>query len=376
MFKFSTIETAAMVGLYRVRATRASFDGFADPFFIYAATDANDHENDLHSLRMIVKNDSQSHDFTGRKKRVALDRGAWQTEHMTPVIQTLDDRSVAYQRIAQALQHLGETWRDWPDLQACADAVDLSPSHFQREFTRWAGISPKQYQASLAHAAAGDLLRQGASVLDTAFETGLSSPSRLHDLFIAHEGLSPGEAKTGGQDTRLSIGKASTPFGTGVFLSSSRGLCGLGFADHGAVPKTGFEHPGYPEDRVFADMTGRYPKADIHRDDRRAADWAKRVFGDGGEIPLALYGTTFRRQVWRALLEIPAGKTWTYGDVARVAGNAKAARAAGTAIGANVIAWLIPCHRALASDGRLHNYHWGMARKRAMLTYEKVHTAM
>ena len=294
---------------------------------------------------------------------------------MTDTI-TLNDRSRAYKRMADALEHLGETWRDWPDLASCADAVGLSPSHFQREFTRWAGVSPKQYQASLAHAESGDLLRQGASVLDATFEVGLSSPSRLHDLFIAHEGLSPGEAKQGGADAALKIGKAATPFGTGIFLSSPRGLCGLGFANEDAAPKTGFEHPGYREEAVFADLVGRYPKAEITRDDVDAADWARRIFGDGGEIPLALYGTPFRRQVWRALLDIPAGETWTYGEVARAAGNAKAARAAGTAIGANTIAWLIPCHRALASDGRLHNYHWGTARKRAMLTYEKVHTAI
>jgi AraC family transcriptional regulator of adaptative response/methylated-DNA-[protein]-cysteine methyltransferase len=288
----------------------------------------------------------------------------------------LKDRCAAYERMANALEHLGETWRDWPDLRTCADAMGLSSSHFQREFTRWAGISPKQYQASLAHAEAGDLLRQGASVLETTFETGLSSPSRLHDLFIAHEALSPGEAKSGGEQARLTIGKASTPFGTGVFLSSPRGLCGLGFVDDGVAPKTGFEHPGYDEDQVFADMAGRYANADIRRDDQDAAAWSNKVFCDGGEIPVALYGTPFRRQVWRALLEIPTGKTWTYGQVASAAGNPKAARAAGTAIGANTIAWLIPCHRALASDGRLHNYHWGTARKRAMLTYEKVHTAI
>ncbi|MEL6727013.1 MAG: methylated-DNA--[protein]-cysteine S-methyltransferase [Pseudomonadota bacterium] len=295
---------------------------------------------------------------------------------MTTVLMPLNERCDAYERMADALEHLGETWRDWPDLKTCAAAMGLSPSHFQREFTRWAGVSPKQYQASLAHAEAGDLLREGASVLDTTFETGLSSPSRLHDLFIAHEALSPGEAKSGGKGARLSIGKAATPFGTGVFLASPRGLCGLGFVDDGAVQKTGFEHPGYSEDDVFADMAARYKNADIQRDDGEAKRWANKVFGDGGEVPLALYGTEFRRQVWRALLEIPAGQTWTYGDVAEAAGNPKAARAAGTAIGANTIAWLIPCHRALASDGRLHNYHWGMARKRAMLTYEKVHSAI
>lgn len=277
--------------------------------------------------------------------------------------------------MAGALAHLGETWREWPDLSSCADAMGLSPSHFQREFSRWAGISPHQFQSALAHCEAGDLLRQGASLLDTTYETGLSSPSRLHDLFIAHEGLSPGEAKTGAQDVRLTIGKASTPFGAGVFLVSPRGLCGLGFVDENAGQKYGFEHPGYGEDQVFADLSARYPGADIRRDDAQAMIWAGRIFGDGGEIALAMYGTPFRRQVWRALLEIPAGQTCTYGDIATRAGNAKAARAAGTAIGANTIAWLIPCHRALASDGRLHNYHWGTARKRAMLAYEAVHVA-
>lgn len=295
---------------------------------------------------------------------------------MTTTSFPLDERCAAYGRMANALEHLGDTWRDWPDLRTCAEQMGLSPSHFQREFTRWAGVSPKQYQASLAHAEAGDLLRQGASVLETTFETGLSSPSRLHDLFVAHEALSPGEAKAGGDGARLSIGKAATPFGIGVFISSERGLCGLGFADEGAPEKVGFEHPGYSEDQVFKDLAARYPKADTSRDDVCAADWSRRIFGHGGEIPLALYGTPFRRQVWRALLEIPAGETWTYGQVATAAGNPKAARAAGTAIGANTLAWLIPCHRALASDGRLHNYHWGMARKRAMLTYEKVRTAI
>jgi AraC family transcriptional regulator of adaptative response/methylated-DNA-[protein]-cysteine methyltransferase len=288
---------------------------------------------------------------------------------------SISERAIAYDRMAEALSHLGDTWRDWPDLQACAEAMGLSPSHFQREFSRWAGISPRQFQAAMAHVEAGDLLRQGASVLDVTLEMGMSSPSRLHDLFIAHEGLSPGEAKSGGDGARLTIGRAGTPFGTGVFLVSPRGLSGLGFTDDGAVDKTGFVHPGYGEARVFADLSARYPNADYTRDDTEAARWSARIFGDGGEVALAVYGTPFRRQVWRALLEIPAGETWTYGDVAKQTGNAKAARAAGTAIGANTIAWLIPCHRALASDGRLHNYHWGTARKRAMLTYEKVRAA-
>ncbi|MEQ8558904.1 MAG: methylated-DNA--[protein]-cysteine S-methyltransferase [Henriciella sp.] len=294
---------------------------------------------------------------------------------MTTTLSSLSERSVAYERMADALSHLGETWRDWPDLSQCAHAMGLSPHHFQREFTRWAGVSPKQFQAALAHAEAGDLLRQGASVLDASFEAGLSGPSRLHDLFIAHEGLTPGQAKSGGDGANLVIGEAPTPFGTGIFLSSSRGLCGLGFADDGVSAKTGFEHPGYAKDAVFADLASRYPNAEPRRDDAEARRWAQRIFQGTDPIPVALYGTTFRRQIWRALLDIPAGETRTYGEVAAAAGQPKAARAAGTAIGANNISWLIPCHRALASDGRLHNYHWGVARKRAMLTYERAHAA-
>ena len=288
---------------------------------------------------------------------------------------SVSERAVAYDRMAEALSHLGDTWRDWPDLAQCARAMGLSPHHFQREFTRWAGVSPKQYQAALAHAEAGDLLRQGASVLEASLETGMSGPSRLHDLFIAHEGLTPGEAKTGGKGADLTIGKAPTPFGTGVFLVSAKGLCGLGFADAGVSEKTGFVHPGYGEARVFADLSARYPDADIARDDGQAEVWAARVFQDDAPIPVALYGTPFRRQIWRALLEIPVGETRTYGEVAATAGAPKSARAAGTAIGANTLAWLIPCHRALASDGRLHNYHWGVDRKRAMLTLERAHAA-
>lgn len=286
---------------------------------------------------------------------------------------SLENQAEAYTRMATALAHLGDTWQAWPDLATCADVVGLSPSHFQREFSRWAGLSPLQYQRALAHGAAGDLLRDGASVLEAALETGLSGPGRLHDLFIAHEGLTPGEAKTGGKGAQLTIGRAATPFGPGVWLVSSRGLVALGFIDEGAEARTGFVHQGRKEADAFADIAGRYPGADIKRDDAEAARWAARAFDGNGAVPLALYGTPFRRQVWRALLEIPTGATRTYGQLACDIGKPKAARATGTAIGANPISWFIPCHRALSADGRLHNYHWGLTRKRAMLTYEQVH---
>lgn len=274
--------------------------------------------------------------------------------------------------MARALGFLGDTWQDWPDLQQCADAVGLSASHFQREFTRWTGLSPHQYQSALAHGAAGDLLRQGASVLHTSLETGLSGPGRLHDLFVAHEGLTPGEAKAGGRGADLTIGRAPTPFGNGVWLVSPRGLVALGFIDEGAPERTGFVHQGRAEEAAFADIAGRYKSASIQRDDDEAARWAAHVFEADEPLPVALYGTPFRRQVWRALMAIPEGETRTYGQIAGGIGKPKAARATGTAIGANPISWFIPCHRALSADGRLHNYHWGLERKRAMLTYERV----
>ena len=286
--------------------------------------------------------------------------------------QSLAKQHAAYDRMATALERLGNNWKDWPDLRSCAQILGISASHFQREFTNWAGLSPRQYQAALAHGEAGALLRSGASVLETTLETGLSAPSRLHDLFIAHEGLSPGEAKSGGDGETLSIGRAETPFGAGVWLSSRRGLVGLGFIDENAPERTGFEHQGRGERDAFADLMGRYPAAQFVRDDAVAAHWASRAFEQDEPLPLALYGTPFRRQIWRALLDIPMGETETYGALSSRVGRPKAQRATGAAVGANPLSWFIPCHRAISASGKLHNYHWGLARKRCMLTYERV----
>lgn len=282
-------------------------------------------------------------------------------------------RSVAYERIANMLEFLGETWREWPDLDACARQAGISQGHFQKEFSIWAGVSPRQYQVSLAHVAAGDLLRHGASVLEASLDAGLSGPARLHNLIITCEGLSPGEAKSGGKGADLKIGLAPTPFGRGVWLLSPRGLVALGFVDEDAPARGGFVHQGHREAAAFADLQRRYPAASIVRDDSEAERIAARVFETGEPLLVALYGTPFRRQVWRALLDIPSGTTRTYGEIAKSIDKPKAARATGTAIGANPVSWFIPCHRALSADGRLHNYHWGLKRKRAMLTYERVH---
>jgi AraC family transcriptional regulator of adaptative response/methylated-DNA-[protein]-cysteine methyltransferase len=270
-------------------------------------------------------------------------------------------RASDYPRVTAALDYLTEHWREQPDLEAAARAAGLSPHHFQRVFTRWVGTSPKKFVQALTHASARRLLVDGASVLDAALESGLSGPSRLHDVFIAEEAATPGAVKSGGAELTMRWGQAPTPFGAGVFLIAPRGLSALAFADAGG------------EDEALSDLAGRFPEARLLRDDSAAADFAARIFEAApGEatIPLALYGTPWRRQVWRALLRIPPGRTVSYRDIAREVCTAKASRAVGAAVGANPVSWLIPCHRVLSSDGRLTGYHWGVARKRAMLAYE------
>ncbi|MHA6287874.1 methylated-DNA--[protein]-cysteine S-methyltransferase [Maricaulis sp. CAU 1757] len=278
---------------------------------------------------------------------------------MTAQIYDLDASSRDYTRIASALAYLGDNWRAHPDLDAAARAAGLSPHHFQRVFTRWVGISPKKYVGALAHGAAREALDDGASVLDATFEAGLSGPGRLHDLFIAHEAVTPGDSKRRGAGLGFVWGGAPTPFGDAVLLIAPRGLSALAFAD--------------PDiEAGFSDLQQRYPAASFQRDDAEARRWAERIFTprDHDPIPLALYGTPWQRQVWRALLAIPPGATSTYKAVAEQVCTAKASRAVGAAVGANPVSWLIPCHRVLASNGKLTGYHWGVERKRAMLAYE------
>jgi len=279
---------------------------------------------------------------------------------MTVHTPDLDAACRDYDRIAEALAYLGENWRDHPDLDAAARSVGLSPHHFQRVFTRWVGLSPKKYVGALAHGAARDALEEGASILDAAFDAGLSGPGRLHDLFIAHEAVTPGDAKRRGAGLSFTWGVAPSPFGETVLLMAPRGLSALAFADPDA-------------ETAFADLKARFPAAEYTRDDDEARAWAERIFtgnGTGRSIPLALYGTPWQRQVWRALMRIPAGETTSYKEIADVVCTPKAARAVGAAVGANPVAWLIPCHRVIAADGRLTGYHWGVERKRAMLAYE------
>ncbi len=197
-------------------------------------------------------------------------------------------------------------------------------------------------------------------MLDASYEAGLSSPGRLHDLFIAHEATTPGEAKARGKGLEFIWGVTSCPFGLAVMLISPRGLSALGFAD-----------PGEEMD-VFEDLRSRYPAAIFTRNDEQAVSLCADIFKEGKPVPLALYGTPWQRQVWRALLAIPSGKSARYADIAKTVCSAKAARAVGAAVGRNPISWLIPCHRVLGADGRLTGYHWGVERKRSMLVYEAI----
>ncbi|HEX7761095.1 MAG TPA: methylated-DNA--[protein]-cysteine S-methyltransferase [Caulobacteraceae bacterium] len=280
-----------------------------------------------------------------------------------PTLAALEERSADYQRMTRALEWLAQRWRERPSLDEAADAVGLSPFHFQRLFTRWAGVSPKTFTAALAHAEARRLLlEEDLSVLDAALDAGLSGPSRLHDLFIAQEGVTPGEARRRGEGLELTFGWAPTPFGNGLFVLAPRGLAGLAFADPGQ------------EEATYADMHARFPAARWVRDDAAARQAALGAFS-GAPTPLVLIGPPFHVQVWKALLRIPKGETATYADVAAWAGKPGAFRAAGAAIGANPVSFLIPCHRAIAKDGRLTGYHWGLARKAAMLGIEAVESA-
>lgn len=277
-------------------------------------------------------------------------------------LEALHARSADYARMAEALAWLAERWRERPSLEAAAAAVGLSPSHFQRVFTRWAGVSPRTFTAALTHAEARAALQEGASVLDAALDAGLSGPSRLHDLFIAHEAVTPGEARRRGAGLELRYGYAPTPFGRALLVLAPRGLCGLAFSDG-------------DDAAALADMRRRWPAADWVEDPAAATPYALRLFGaDRDEaVPLVLMGPPFQVQVWRALLQVPPGATASYGQLAASVGQPRAARAVGAAIGANPISWLIPCHRFLGRDGRLTGYHWGLPRKAAMLAYERHH---
>lgn len=273
-----------------------------------------------------------------------------------------------YERIGAALRYLAAHWEEQPGLEEIAAQSGLSPFHFQRVFTRWVGLSPKQFLKKLTVEEAKRRLAASASVLDATYDSGLSGPGRLHDLFVSCEAMSPGEFKALGRSLYLRWGQAPSPFGQALILFTDRGVCGMGFVDPD-------QH-----DVVFADLTGRFPGAQLVEDRQGAAALAQRIFAvpgtpgaapDAPPLKLLLKGTRFQIQVWDALMRLPTGTLTTYGDLATRLGMPKgAARAIGSAVGANPISWLIPCHRVIRGTGALGGYHWGLPRKLAMLGWE------
>ena len=280
----------------------------------------------------------------------------------------LDRRS--YLRIAAAIRHLDEHWRDRPGLAEMARAARLSPWHFNRLFRRWAGVTPKQYLQWLAlDAAKSALADPSGSVLAAAYAAGCSGPGRLHDLFVTLEAMTPGEYRAGGAGVVLRYGFADSPFGPVLIACTERGICHMAFRDAGAAA-------------AKAALTAQWPRARLERDDQVARDVVARLWPAEPRpdpsptqpaLTLAVRGTNFQLQVWRALLAIgPCGAT-TYGALARAIGAPRASRAVGGAVGGNPVAWLIPCHRVLREGGGLGGYRWNPQRKRAMLAWEYAH---
>ena len=267
-----------------------------------------------------------------------------------------------YHRIEAVIKYLEAHAGEQPSLKDAAQAVGLSEFHLQRLFRRWAGVSPKRFLQFLTVTHAKQALRRGLSVLATAYEAGLSGPGRLHDLFVNVEAVTPGEYKELGRDLVIRHGFASSPFGECMIATTDRGVCGLEFVVDGDRRA--------PLERLERD----WPRAQYEGDDRGIADLAGRLFGEaeGSAKPITLFlkGTNFHLQVWQALLQIPEGAATSYGAIAEAIDRPTAARAVGTAVGRNPIAYLIPCHRALRESGSFGGYHWGPERKRAILGWE------
>lgn len=243
-------------------------------------------------------------------------------------------------------------------LEALAEAMDMSPAHFQRLFSRWVGVSPKRYQQYLTLGHAKALLADRFTTLEAALEAGLSGSGRLHDLFVRWEAMSPGEFARKGEGLEIRYGWMESPFGEALVMGTEKGLCGMAFsAEHG-------------RDWAWDDMTARWPQARYVEDPEAVRPWADAAFAQTGQTALHLIGAPFQIKVWEALLRIPSGQVTTYSEIAQAVGNPRAVRAVGTAVGRNPVSWLIPCHRALRKSGGLGGYHWGLPMKRAMLAYE------
>jgi AraC family transcriptional regulator of adaptative response/methylated-DNA-[protein]-cysteine methyltransferase len=280
-----------------------------------------------------------------------------------------ETNAVDYHRIEQAIRYLDSSAPAQPSLDDVARHVGLSPYHFQRLFTRWAGISPKRFSQVLTLEYAKELLRRSRNLLDATYDAGLSSGGRLYDMFVTLEGVTPGEYRANGAGLRIAAGFHDSPFGECLLALTERGICGLTFFDG-------------DREAAMRDLGERWPDAVIEEKPRRTSRTAGRLFraleirDPAGLVPIGLLvrGTNFQVKVWQALLEIPVGSVTTYEDIATRIGAPRAVRAVGTAVGRNPVAFLIPCHRVIRSTGALGGYRWGPERKRAMLAWESAAT--
>ena len=275
----------------------------------------------------------------------------------------LSDSAVDYDIVRRAIAHISGNWRQQPDVADIADAAGVSTTELHHLFRRWAGLTPKDFLQALTLDSARALLRDSASVLDASYEVGLSGPGRLHDLFVTHEAMSPGEWKAGGESLTIAYGFHPSTFGNALVMATGRGLAGLAFADPGE------------EAAVLADMRARWPKATYVEDAAGTAPLARRIFDSatwrpGAPLRVVLIGTDFEVRVWEALLDVPMGRLATYSDIAAKVCKPTAARAVGAAVGRNPVSFVVPCHRVVGKSGSLTGYHWGLTRKRAMLGWE------
>lgn len=263
-----------------------------------------------------------------------------------------------YRRVERAIHWIRTHAEDQPSLAEMAAAVALSPHHFSRLFRRWAGISPHQYLRTVTLGMAKQRIRATADLLSLAQDVGLSGTGRLHDLFVQMEAMSPAEYRKRGAGMSIRYGRADSPFGAASLAWTDRGVCSIEFLDD----KGEHLEPSLERD---------WPSARLVRANRQAGRLADTIFSDETRgVPVHIQGTNFQIQVWRALLRLPPGVCTTYGDLAKVIGRPGAGRAVGSAVGANPVAFLIPCHRVLRSDGGLGGYRWRPERKEAILAWE------
>ncbi len=268
---------------------------------------------------------------------------------------------IDYERIAKAIDYIRSNFKLQPSLEEVAEKIHLSPAHFQKMFSDWAGTSPKKFLQFISLEHAKSLLKEEkASLFDTAYETGLSSTSRLHDLFVKIEGMSPAEYKNGGKSLNINYSFSESPFGKVIAASTEKGICYMAFeTDH---------------HKALEDLQAKFPNASFfeRKDDfqSNALSIFSKDWSELNTIKLHLKGTDFQLKVWESLLTIPMGKLSTYGNLADKIGNPNASRAVGTAIGSNPVAFLIPCHRVIQSTGKIGGYMWGSERKQLIIGWE------